>query len=64
MLSKVGGFEIGGLAGIILGAAGTTLPGGSDGLIATAAALLAVGLVPAVRAYLIAGIAPSSPVIP
>ena len=55
VLSKVGGFEIGGLAGIILGAAARRCPVVLDGLIATAAALLAVGLVPAVRAYLIAG---------
>jgi nicotinate-nucleotide--dimethylbenzimidazole phosphoribosyltransferase len=55
VLSKVGGFEIGGLAGIILGAAARRCPVVLDGLIATAAALLAVCLVPAVRAYLIAG---------
>ena len=51
----MGGFEIGGLAGIILGAAARRCPVVLDGLIATAAALLAVGLVPAVRDYLIAG---------
>jgi nicotinate-nucleotide--dimethylbenzimidazole phosphoribosyltransferase len=55
VLSKVGGFEIGGLAGIILGAAARRCPVVLDGLIATAAALLALGLVPAVREYLIAG---------
>ena len=55
VMSKVGGFEIGGLAGIILGAAARRCPVVLDGLIATAAALLAVGLVPAVRPYLIAG---------
>jgi nicotinate-nucleotide--dimethylbenzimidazole phosphoribosyltransferase len=55
VLSKVGGFEIGGLAGIILGAAARRCPVVLDGLIATAAALLAVGLVPTVRDYLIAG---------
>jgi nicotinate-nucleotide--dimethylbenzimidazole phosphoribosyltransferase len=55
VLSKVGGFEIGGLAGIILGAAARRCPVVLDGLIATAAALLAVGLVPGVREYLIAG---------
>ena len=55
MLSKVGGFEIGGLAGIMLGAAARRCPVVLDGLIATAAALLAVGLVPAVQDYLIAG---------
>jgi nicotinate-nucleotide--dimethylbenzimidazole phosphoribosyltransferase len=55
VLSKVGGFEIGGLAGVILGAAAQRCPVVLDGLIATAAALLAVGLVPAARDYLIAG---------
>jgi nicotinate-nucleotide--dimethylbenzimidazole phosphoribosyltransferase len=55
VLAKVGGFEIGGLAGIMLGAAARRCPVILDGLIATAAALLAVGLVPAVREYLIAG---------
>jgi nicotinate-nucleotide--dimethylbenzimidazole phosphoribosyltransferase len=55
VLSKVGGFEIGGLAGIILGAAARHCPVILDGLIASAAALLAVGLVPTVREYLIAG---------
>ncbi len=55
VLSKVGGFEIGGLAGIILGAARHRCPVILDGLIATAAALLAVGLAPAVRDFLIAG---------
>jgi nicotinate-nucleotide--dimethylbenzimidazole phosphoribosyltransferase len=55
VLSKVGGFEIGGLAGIMLGTAALRCPVILDGLIATAAALLAVGLAPAVRDYLIAG---------
>jgi nicotinate-nucleotide--dimethylbenzimidazole phosphoribosyltransferase len=55
VLAKVGGLEIGGLAGIILGAAARRCPVILDGLIVTAAALLAVGLVPAVRDYLIAG---------
>jgi len=55
VLAKVGGFEIGGLAGVILGAAAHRCPVLLDGLIATAAALLAVGMVPAVRHYLIAG---------
>jgi nicotinate-nucleotide--dimethylbenzimidazole phosphoribosyltransferase len=55
VLAKVGGLEIGGLAGIILGAAARRCPVVLDGLISTAAALLAVGLVPSVRGYLIAG---------
>jgi nicotinate-nucleotide--dimethylbenzimidazole phosphoribosyltransferase len=55
VLAKVGGFEIGGLVGVILGTAARRCPVLLDGLIATAAALLAVGLVPRVRDYLIAG---------
>ena len=55
VLAKVGGFEIGGLAGIILGAAARRCPVVLDGLIAAAAALLAVGLAPAAREYLMAG---------
>jgi nicotinate-nucleotide--dimethylbenzimidazole phosphoribosyltransferase len=55
VLAKVGGFEIGGLAGVILGAAARRCPVILDGLIATAAGLLAVTLVPGARAYLIAG---------
>lgn len=55
VLAKVGGFEIGGLVGVILGTAAHHCPVFLDGLIATAAALLAVGLVPTVRDYLIAG---------
>jgi nicotinate-nucleotide--dimethylbenzimidazole phosphoribosyltransferase len=55
VLSKVGGCEIGGLAGIVLGAAARRCPVVLDGLIATAAALLAVSIVPAARDYLIAG---------
>jgi nicotinate-nucleotide--dimethylbenzimidazole phosphoribosyltransferase len=54
VLAKVGGFEIGGLAGLILGAATRRVPVVLDGFIAGAAALVAVGLCPAVRPYLIA----------
>jgi len=54
VLSKVGGFEIGGLAGIILGAASVRIPVMLDGFISGAAALIAVGLAPEVRSYLIA----------
>ena len=47
VLTKVGGFEIGGLAGVILAGASRRVPVVIDGFIATAAALLAVGLAPA-----------------
>ncbi len=54
VLAKVGGLEIGGLAGLILGAAAARLPVVLDGFIAGAAALIAVGLQPRCRDYLIA----------
>lgn len=54
VLAKVGGFEIGGLAGAILGAAARRRPILVDGYIATAAAMLAVCLAPQVKPYLIA----------
>ena len=54
VLSKVGGFEIGGLSGIILGAASHRIPVVIDGFISGAAALIAEGLSPRVRDYLIA----------
>lgn len=54
LLAKVGGLEIAGLAGLILGAAAARLPVVLDGFIAGAAALVAVGLQPLCREYLIA----------
>ncbi|MFH1183550.1 MAG: nicotinate-nucleotide--dimethylbenzimidazole phosphoribosyltransferase [Chloroflexota bacterium] len=54
ILGKVGGFEIGGLAGMILGAAAHRKPVVIDGYISTAAAMIAVRLAPAARDYLIA----------
>jgi len=54
VLSKVGGFEIGGSAGLILGAAAARKPVVSDGFISTAGALIAHGLVPAAGDYIIA----------
>jgi nicotinate-nucleotide--dimethylbenzimidazole phosphoribosyltransferase len=54
VLAKVGGLEIGGLAGLILGAAAKRVPVVLDGFIAGAAALIAVGLAPTCREYLIA----------
>lgn len=44
VLAKVGGFEIGGLAGVILGAAAARRPVVLDGFISGAAALIAWGL--------------------
>ncbi len=53
ILAKVGGFEIGGLAGLILGAAAQRRPVLVDGLVATAGALIAARLEPFVRDFLI-----------
>jgi nicotinate-nucleotide--dimethylbenzimidazole phosphoribosyltransferase len=53
VLSKVGGFEIGGLVGVILGAAANHKPVMVDGFISTAAAMIAVTIAPAARPYLI-----------
>ena len=53
ILSKVGGFEIGGLAGLILGAAANHKPIVVDGFISTAAALIAYKIEPFARDYLI-----------
>ena len=51
---KVGGFEIGGLVGVILAAAAHRIPVVTDGFISGAAALIAVGLSPLVKDYLVA----------
>jgi nicotinate-nucleotide--dimethylbenzimidazole phosphoribosyltransferase len=53
-LAKIGGFEIAGLAGVLLGAAARRVPVLLDGFITGAAALIAVRLCPIVRGYLIA----------
>ena len=54
ILAKVGGFEIGGMAGAMLAAAAAGIPVVIDGLISGSAALIAEGLCPQVRDYLIA----------
>jgi len=54
VLAKVGGFEIGGIVGIILGAAAQKKPVIIDGFISTAGALIAHALKPEVREYIIA----------
>lgn len=54
VLAKLGGFEIAGLAGLMLGAAAARVPVVLDGLIASAAALVAVRLAPRVRGFLLA----------
>ena len=54
ILAKVGGFEIGGLAGVMIAAAANRKPVVVDGFISTAAAMIAATLVPASREYMIA----------
>ena len=54
VLAKLGGFEIGVLAGVVLGGAMAQRAVVLDGFISGAAALIACGLCPAVREYLIA----------
>ena len=53
VLAKVGGFEIGGLAGVMLGAASKNIPVMVDGFISTAAAMVAASLAPQCKDYLI-----------
>jgi len=54
LLAKVGGFEIGGIAGVILGAAANRVPVIIDGFISGAGALIAAGLNPTATSYMIA----------
>ncbi len=54
VLAKVGGFEIGGLVGVMLGAAARRIPVVIDGFISGAAALIATALSPRLKDYLIA----------
>jgi nicotinate-nucleotide--dimethylbenzimidazole phosphoribosyltransferase len=54
VLAKVGGLEIGGIVGVVLGAAAHRRPVVIDGFISGAGALVAAGLAPQVKDYLIA----------
>ena len=53
ILAKVGGFEIGGIAGLIIGAAAQKKPVVVDGFISSAGALIAIALEPFVRDYIV-----------
>lgn len=53
VLSKVGGLEIGGMAGVMIGAAMMGVPVVIDGFISTAAAVLAATIEPKVKGYMI-----------
>ncbi|HEX9861129.1 MAG TPA: nicotinate-nucleotide--dimethylbenzimidazole phosphoribosyltransferase [Nitrospirota bacterium] len=54
VLAKVGGLEIAGIAGVVLGAAANRIPVVVDGFISTAGALVACELSPDVKGYIIA----------
>ncbi len=54
VLSKVGGAEIGGIAGLIIGGASNRIPVVIDGLISTAGALIAYSIEPKTRDYMFA----------
>jgi nicotinate-nucleotide--dimethylbenzimidazole phosphoribosyltransferase len=54
VLAKVGGYEIGGLAGAIIAAAANRRPVIIDGFVSTAGAMIAASLAPTVKPYLIA----------
>ncbi|WP_300668899.1 nicotinate-nucleotide--dimethylbenzimidazole phosphoribosyltransferase [Desulfoluna sp.] len=54
VLAKVGGYEIGALAGLVLGAAAHGIPVVCDGFISTAGALIAGDLAPISKEYLFA----------
>lgn len=54
VLAKVGGFEIGGLAGVIIAGAANRIPVVIDGFISGAAALIATELAPQAKKYIIA----------
>ncbi len=54
VLSKVGGAEIGGIAGIVLGGAANRIPVVIDGFISTAGALIAYCIEPKVKDYIFA----------
>lgn len=54
VLSKVGGFEIGGISGVILAGAANNIPVVIDGFISGAAALIAVEIEPKAKDFIIA----------
>ena len=61
ILSKVGGFEIGGMAGVILGCSANRIPVVLDGFISYAAALLAYKINLKTREYMIASHSSAEP---
>lgn len=61
VLAKIGGLEIGGMAGVMLGAAANRIPVVIDGYISTVAALIAVSIEPKAKDYFIASHASAEP---
>lgn len=61
VLAKVGGLEIGGMAGVMLAGAAARIPVVVDGYISTAAALIAASIEPKVKEYLITSHATAEP---
>lgn len=61
ILAKIGGFEIGGMAGVMLGAAANRIPVVIDGYISTVAALIATKIEPKTKDYLIPSHASAEP---
>lgn len=61
VLSKVGGLEIGGMAGVMLGAAANRVPVVIDGYISTISAIIAATIAPKAKEYFIASHASEEP---
>lgn len=61
ILAKVGGFEIGAMAGVILGCSANRIPVVLDGFISYAAALLAYNINPKTKEYMIASHSSAEP---
>ncbi|WP_025785383.1 nicotinate-nucleotide--dimethylbenzimidazole phosphoribosyltransferase [Sporosarcina sp. D27] len=61
VLAKVGGVEIGGMAGVMLGAAANRIPVVIDGYISTVAALIAASIEPKAKEYFLASHASAEP---
>jgi nicotinate-nucleotide--dimethylbenzimidazole phosphoribosyltransferase len=61
VLARVGGLEIGGMAGVMLGAAANRIPVVVDGYISTVAAIIAASIEPKTKEYFIASHASAEP---
>ena len=55
LLAQIGGLEIAGIAGLVVGGAAARVPVLLDGVVTLAGALVATSLVPAAAGYLVAG---------